>query len=65
MIIDISQFQPVVDYAKIAKEIDGIIVRIGYRGYGSAGTLVKDNKFDTHMTGIVKNKIPYGFYFFS
>lgn len=65
MIIDISQFQPTIDYAKIADEIDGIIVRIGYRGYGNAGTLVKDNKFDTHMAGIVKNKIPYGFYFFS
>lgn len=65
MVADISQFQPTVDYAKVAKEVDGIIVRIGYRGYGSAGTLVKDNKFDTHMAGIVKNKIPYGFYFFS
>ena len=65
MVVDISQFQPAVDYAKLKNDVDGVIVRIGYRGYGSAGTLCKDEKFDTHMKGIVKNKIPYGFYFFS
>jgi len=65
MVIDISEFQPSINYAKLASEVDGVIVRIGYRGYGSAGTLVKDNKFDTHMNGIKKHKIPYGFYFFS
>ena len=65
MVADISQFQPTVDYAKLKNDVDGVIVRIGYRGYGSSGTLCKDEKFDTHMKGIVKNKIPYGFYFFS
>lgn len=65
MVADISQFQPAVDYSKLKDDVDGVIVRIGYRGYGSAGTLCKDEKFDTHMKGITKNKIPYGFYFFS
>lgn len=64
-IIDISQFQTGVDYSAAAEEIDGVIVRIGYRGWGSAGTLCRDTMFDTHMKGIVENKIPYGFYFFS
>lgn len=64
-VIDISMYQSKIDYNKLAKDIDGIIVRIGYRGYGSSGTLCKDNMFDTHMKNIVKAKIPYGFYFFS
>jgi hypothetical protein len=42
-IIDISQFQTNVNYAAAAQEIDGAIIRIGYRGYGSAGTLCKDS----------------------
>lgn len=65
LVIDISTWQPKVDYAKLAKEVNGIIIRVGYRGYGSAGTLCKDDKFDTHINGAVKNKIPYGFYFLS
>jgi hypothetical protein len=54
-----------VDYAKAAQNIDGVIIRIGYRGWGSSGALCKDSKFDTHIKGAVDNKIPYGFYFFS
>jgi len=42
-VIDISQYQTNVDYAKVAKEVDGVIIRIGYRGWGSAGTLCKDS----------------------
>ncbi len=64
-ILDISEWQTTVDYAAVAKEIDGAIIRIGYRGWGTAGTLCKDNKFDSHIKGLVDNKIPYGFYFLS
>lgn len=64
-VIDISQYQTNVDYAKVAKEVDGVIIRIGYRGWGSAGTLCKDSQFDNHLKGAINNNIPYGFYFFS
>ena len=64
-IIDISQFQQGVNYAAAAKEIDGAIIRIGYRGWGSAGTLCKDNMFDAHIRNCINNNIPYGFYFFT
>ena len=64
-IIDISQFQTNVNYAAAAQEIDGAIIRIGYRGYGSAGTLCKDSQLDKHVKGMEDNKTPYGFYFFT
>lgn len=65
IVADISTFQPDINYAELAGHFDGVIIRIGYRGYSSAGTLVKDNMFDKHIAGIVKNGIPFGFYFFS
>lgn len=65
LIIDVSEWQNSVNYAKLAKEVDGIIIRIGYRGWGSEGTLVKDAMFDKHLKGAKDNGIPYGFYFFS
>lgn len=64
-IIDISQYQTNIDYSKIANDIDGVLIRIGYRGWGAAGTLCKDNQFEKHIKGAIDNKIPYGFYFFS
>lgn len=64
-VIDVAQYQSNVDYAKLAKAVDGIIIRVGYRGWGSAGNLCKDPTFETHIKGAVDNKIPYGFYFFS
>jgi hypothetical protein len=42
-----------------------MIIRVGYRGWGTAGNLCKDSQFDNHIKGAVANKIPYGFYFFS
>ena len=64
-IIDISQFQSNVNYAAAAKEIDGAIIRIGYRGWGAAGTLCKDSQFENHVRGMEQNKKPFGFYFFT
>lgn len=65
LVIDISQYQSKVDYAKLAKVVDGIIIRVGYRGWGERGNLCTDPSFKTHIEGTVENKIPYGFYFFS
>lgn len=65
MVIDVSEWQPSINYAKLAKEVNGIIIRAGYRGYGSEGTLCKDSAFDKHFKGAKDNNIPYGFYFFS
>lgn len=64
-IIDISQYQNKVDYAALAKSVDGCIIRIGYRGWGDTGTLQQDSMFKKHVEGMIANKIPFGFYFFS
>jgi GH25 family lysozyme M1 (1,4-beta-N-acetylmuramidase) len=48
-VIDISEYQTNVNYAKLAKEVDGVIIRVGYRGWGSSGDLVTDSMFKTHL----------------
>lgn len=65
--LDISQWQDParINWDKLKKEIDGIILRVGYRGYGSAGTLVVDNRFETFAKQATAAGIPTGGYFFS
>ena len=42
--LDISQWQDKnMDWAALKKSVDGVILRIGYRGWGSAGTLYVPN----------------------
>ena len=57
-IIDISSFQGVIDFTKVKREVDGIIVRIGY------GTHI-DSKFEEYIKQIKELKIPYGIYLYS
>jgi len=64
--IDISQHNGTVDFAKIKKtDTKIIIVRVGCRGYGSKGTLLKDASFDTNISGALKNGFITGVYFYS
>ena len=46
--IDISQYQGIITDAQwksmIAKKIEGVVIRLGYRGYGS-GTFKIDERF--------------------
>lgn len=64
-VIDVSQHNTINDFGKISKDVDAVIMRIGYRGYASAGTLKEDSKLKTFLSNCVKYKIPYGFYFFT
>ena len=59
---DISKYNVIRNYALLKDHFDGMIVRIGYRGY-SAGVIKEDPLFKTHMKGIIGEGIPYGFYF--
>ena len=55
-----------VDGAKIKKAgVSFVIVRIGYRGYGAAGTLVLDPMFEEHFTNVKNAGLKVGVYFFS
>ncbi|OUM58959.1 glycoside hydrolase family 25 protein [Piromyces sp. E2] len=63
-IINISRWNTVTNYASAASAIDGVIIRCGYRGYGSQGSLVKDSMLENHYKGF-KDKTKIGYYFFS
>lgn len=58
--IDISEFNGNIDFSNI--DIDGIIIRAGYRGC-SKGALVKDKKFSYNLMESLKNGYPTGVYF--
>ena len=64
MIIDISKWNGDIDFEKVKNEVDGIIIRIGYRGYGD-GSIVPDPYADAYIKECIGLEIPYGVYFFS
>lgn len=61
-IIDLSEFNGATNFLLIAKNTDGAILRLGYRGYGS-GTLRSDKKFNSYLTAAIKASLPIGVYF--
>ena len=64
--IDVSKYQKKIDWNKIKKSgVSFVIVRIGYRGYGEAGTLVLDPMFEEHFTNARNAGLKVGVYFFS
>ena len=63
-VIDLSTYNTVSNYATAARNVDGVIIRAGYRGYGSSGTLTTDKKFETHYSGL-NGKTKIGVYWFS
>lgn len=64
-VLDISRYNPISDYSAAAGDIDGVLIRAGYRGYGSSGTLATDNLFTTHYNGFFGKGIKIGFYWFT
>lgn len=63
--IDISAFQPNIDWAQVkAAGVDIVMIRVGYRGYGS-GKIVLDDMFETHVKGALEAGLQVGVYFFS
>lgn len=61
-VIDVSQFNKITNWSKIAKGCDGVIIRVGYRGYGQ-GSLVLDKNFKINIAGASAAEIPLGVYF--
>lgn len=62
--IDISKYNTIKDWAALAKTGYSIMIRIGYRGYGS-GKIVLDPMAITFMKECKTRKIPFGLYFMS
>lgn len=61
-VIDISQFNGAIDFPKVAQSCDGVIIRVGYRGYG-AGTLKRDTFLSRNLAGAKAAGLPIGVYF--
>lgn len=62
-VADISYFNQVIDWNKVKKSVDAIIIRSGYRGCTS-GKIVTDEKAVEYITACQKYNIPYSIYFF-
>lgn len=64
--IDVSKYQSGLDWKQIKKSgVSFVIIRIGYRGYGAAGNLVKDPMFEEHFTNARNAGLKVGVYFFT
>lgn len=68
-VVDVSEFQAwhtPIDWASLKRDgITGAIIRVGYRGYGSTGQIVKDQYFDQNVKGALKAGIQVGVYFYT
>ena len=65
-IIDVSEYQPNIDYAKVkAAGIGGAILRCGYTGWGSSHSLNADKCFEKHYAGFQSAGVPVGAYYYS
>lgn len=64
-IIDISKYQPTIDYDKLLSDSALVIMRTGYRSTGSAGTIYEDQKFELHASEMKKRGARFGVYFYS
>ena len=62
-IIDLSHHNTTTDWNKITNSVSGVIIRLGYRSYGS-GQIMTDKKFTSYLSQVKQHKIPYGIYFF-
>lgn len=63
-IIDISKYNTINNWNEVEKNVDGIFIRVGYRGY-SVGKIVEDEKFNANVRECISHDIPFGFYFMS
>lgn len=64
--IDVSTHQNEIDWNAVAADgVDFAIIRLGFRGYGSEGTVNLDKYFHQNMTGALAAGLDVGVYFFS
>ena len=65
VVCDLSSHQEEVDYDQLAADgVSGVILRVGFRGYGT-GAIVDDDMFETHYEGATKAGLKVGIYFYS
>ena len=62
-IIDLSHHNTVSNWNNVAENVNGVILRLGYRSYGN-GQIMVDKKYHEFLSAVKSRKIPYGIYFF-
>lgn len=64
--IDVSSHQGEINWKAVAADgVDFAILRVGFRGYGSEGTLNDDTRFEENLAGAMAAGLDVGVYFFS
>lgn len=64
--IDVSKYQKDIDWKKVAADgVEYAFIRVGCRGYGAKGTLLKDEYFHRNIKGALAAGVKAGAYFFS
>lgn len=54
-----------IDYAKVASQIDYAILRAGFTGHGTGASLYKDKEFERHYNNLKALNVPMGAYWYS
>ncbi len=67
LVIDVSQWQDpkLINYDLLSKEIDGVMIRAGFTGYGDGRSTYIDTHANTHYAEFNKRGVPCGFYWYS
>lgn len=63
-VLDVSKYQPTINYATTAKAIDGVILRCGLTYWGKQNK-GKDPLFEKHYKGFKAQNVPIGVYYYS
>lgn len=64
--IDVSRFQGKIDWEAVAADgVEFAFIRVANRGYGSAGKLIEDERFEDNMEGALAAGIQVGVYVYS
>ena len=64
--IDVSYYQGTIDWQQVKDSgVQVVIIRCGYRGYGSAGKLCGDTQFQSYIQGASAVGLKIGVYFYA
>lgn len=64
--IDISEFNGIIDFDKVSKEVDYVMVRAGFGARTRLNKEAKEDKlFKKNVEGLIKVGIPFGIYYYS
>lgn len=64
--VDVSYYQGKIDWDKVkAAGYEFAFIRIGFRGYGEAGKLCPDKRYEENLKGAMDAGLDVGVYFFS